>query len=154
MLFFFFKQKTAYDMRISDWSSDVCSSDLSNFANILEDRSRNEEVLVLDSPVLTCADWARLKASFGDAVAEIDCTYPSSGGPEQLPAAITRIREAAETAVRGRHTELFLPDENVDEEQGGIDITVAAAAVLPHLLRLGVRGYTATTHASPHGPAN
>src|SRR3546814_9985330 len=27
-LFFFFKQKTAYDMRISDWSSDVCSSDL------------------------------------------------------------------------------------------------------------------------------
>src|SRR3546814_3579811 len=28
MLFFFFKQKTAYEMRISDWSSDVCSSDL------------------------------------------------------------------------------------------------------------------------------
>src|SRR3546814_2157338 len=27
-MFFFFKQKTAYDMRISDWSSDVCSSDL------------------------------------------------------------------------------------------------------------------------------
>src|SRR3546814_3648498 len=27
-LVFFFKQKTAYDMRISDWSSDVCSSDL------------------------------------------------------------------------------------------------------------------------------
>src|SRR3546814_6733663 len=26
--FFFFKQKTAYDLRISDWSSDVCSSDL------------------------------------------------------------------------------------------------------------------------------
>src|SRR3546814_6168789 len=28
VLFFFFKQKTAYEMRISDWSSDVCSSDL------------------------------------------------------------------------------------------------------------------------------
>src|SRR3546814_1656810 len=28
MLFFFFKQKTAYELRISDWSSDVCSSDL------------------------------------------------------------------------------------------------------------------------------
>src|SRR3546814_15644625 len=28
-MFFFFKQKTAYEMRISDWSSDVCSSDLS-----------------------------------------------------------------------------------------------------------------------------
>src|SRR3546814_4812079 len=32
MLFFFFKQKTAYEMRISDWSSDVCSSDLRPFS--------------------------------------------------------------------------------------------------------------------------
>src|SRR3546814_6595279 len=31
VLIFFFKQKTAYEMRISDWSSDVCSSDLSSF---------------------------------------------------------------------------------------------------------------------------
>src|SRR3546814_3892515 len=30
--FFFFKQKTAYEMRISDWSSDVCSSDLARWA--------------------------------------------------------------------------------------------------------------------------
>src|SRR3546814_588365 len=33
--FFFFKQKTAYDMRISDWSSDVCSSDLLGAAGLL-----------------------------------------------------------------------------------------------------------------------
>src|SRR3546814_269463 len=34
--FFFFKQKTAYEMRISDWSSDVCSSDLPEFSgNVL-----------------------------------------------------------------------------------------------------------------------
>src|SRR3546814_17840105 len=32
ILFFFFKQKTAYEMRISDWSSDVCSSDLEGAA--------------------------------------------------------------------------------------------------------------------------
>src|SRR3546814_4848389 len=36
MLFFFFKQKTAYEVRISDWSSDVCSSDLiANFEMVL-----------------------------------------------------------------------------------------------------------------------
>src|SRR3546814_5809764 len=35
--FFFFKQKTAYEMRISDWSSDVCSSDLGfYFRNVTE----------------------------------------------------------------------------------------------------------------------
>src|SRR3546814_1515374 len=31
-MFVFFKQKTAYEMRISDWSSDVCSSDLGRYA--------------------------------------------------------------------------------------------------------------------------
>src|SRR3546814_3801577 len=33
-VFFFFKQKSAYEMRISDWSSDVCSSDLVSLALI------------------------------------------------------------------------------------------------------------------------
>src|SRR3546814_4287610 len=32
LCFFFFKQKTAYELRISDWSSDVCSSDLDDLA--------------------------------------------------------------------------------------------------------------------------
>src|SRR3546814_1203592 len=39
-VFFFFKQKTAYEMRISDWSSDVCSSDLLGIA--LEVHRRDE----------------------------------------------------------------------------------------------------------------
>src|SRR3546814_2297402 len=37
LFFFFFKQKTAYEMRISDWSSDVCSSDL--WASTADDRT-------------------------------------------------------------------------------------------------------------------
>src|SRR3546814_2663118 len=37
LLFFFFKQKTAYDVRISDWSSDVCSSDLHIEVQVLGD---------------------------------------------------------------------------------------------------------------------
>src|SRR3546814_5330883 len=42
MIFFFFKQKTAYEMRISDWSSDVCSSDLAAFGDDddVDDRAR------------------------------------------------------------------------------------------------------------------
>src|SRR3546814_10821291 len=38
--FFFFKQKTAYEMRISDWSSDVCSSDRGPSPKWLQDRRR------------------------------------------------------------------------------------------------------------------
>src|SRR3546814_17092260 len=37
LFFFFFKQKTAYEMRISDWSSDVCSSDVLEERHYLED---------------------------------------------------------------------------------------------------------------------
>src|SRR3546814_9191686 len=35
LVFFFFQQKTAYDMRISDWSSDVCSSDLATVESLV-----------------------------------------------------------------------------------------------------------------------
>src|SRR3546814_11737694 len=35
-MFFFFKQKTAYEMRISDWSSDVCSSDLDQLSGTIQ----------------------------------------------------------------------------------------------------------------------
>src|SRR3546814_9038261 len=40
----FFKQKTAYEMRISDWSSDVCSSDL----HLLEDQD-NPDIFLLET---------------------------------------------------------------------------------------------------------
>src|SRR3546814_10885723 len=42
--FFFFKQKTAYEMRISDWSSDVCSSDLHVLAAIDGQRRAGDEI--------------------------------------------------------------------------------------------------------------
>src|SRR3546814_8039598 len=41
---FFFKQKTAYEMRISDWSSDVCSSDLYQDVVVKPERSRDWEL--------------------------------------------------------------------------------------------------------------
>src|SRR3546814_4749831 len=40
LFFFFFKQKTAYEMRISDWSSDVCSSDLHTMCKLRIPRHR------------------------------------------------------------------------------------------------------------------
>src|SRR3546814_15667945 len=49
---FFFKQKTAYEMRISDWSSDVCSSDLRRL-DVRVDRVRLDEPR---SPVVHVAD--------------------------------------------------------------------------------------------------
>src|SRR3546814_9299676 len=47
-LFFFFKQKTAYEMRISDWSSDVCSSDLGYrpFRTLTQRRTRDRPGII------------------------------------------------------------------------------------------------------------
>src|SRR3546814_5855210 len=49
---FFFKQKTAYEMRISDWSSDVCSSDLSTLVSpFYVQKGRNRSVAPSLRPV-------------------------------------------------------------------------------------------------------
>src|SRR3546814_5090187 len=53
VIFFFFKQKTAYEMRISDWSSDVCSSDLK--LDFVERMTRWSETLAL--PTLLVGDF-------------------------------------------------------------------------------------------------
>ncbi len=113
----------------------------SNLANILEKDSQNENVLVLDSPVLSCGAWERLKASFGDAVAEIDCTMSNTGGAIELRDAIARIRDEAEQAVRQGKTEVFLTDENIDEDHMAISMIIATAAVHTHLVRKGLRAY-------------
>src|SRR3546814_9652391 len=46
--FFFFKQKTAYEMRISDWSSDVCSSDLAVLIAIGIDWDGRRQILAVE----------------------------------------------------------------------------------------------------------
>src|SRR3546814_936288 len=56
--FFFFKQKTAYEMRISDWSSDVCSSDLSVRDAIKADPALLGRRAVIDVPASTDIDSA------------------------------------------------------------------------------------------------
>src|SRR3546814_1955916 len=54
MLFFFFKQKTAYEMRISDWSSDVCSSDLLPASLLPVKRTLSALMTMTLSPQSTC----------------------------------------------------------------------------------------------------
>src|SRR3546814_3149954 len=81
VFFFFFKQKTAYEMRISDWSSDVCSSDLH------EGAVQRERGIFLAK----CAIGANGQQSFAAALAPIadgdrrrrraDIDQPLAGSP-------------------------------------------------------------------------
>src|SRR3546814_4640909 len=68
ILVFFFKQKTAYEMRISDWSSDVCSSDLENpqreagpsarHGGDVDETTNTQRPALLDLP----AQWSKLSS--------------------------------------------------------------------------------------------
>src|SRR3546814_5498119 len=58
VVFFFFKQKTAYEMRISDWSSDVCSSDLFDTAFFADDATVLQ-ALVLSAKAFVVFDRAK-----------------------------------------------------------------------------------------------
>ncbi|MDR6852651.1 glutamate synthase (NADPH/NADH) large chain [Sphingomonas sp. BE123] len=112
-----------------------------NLANILDTAETANKVLVLESPVLTNRDWARLKGHFGNQAAEIDYSFPAGGGPETLRAAIASIRDQAEQAVRAGKTEIFLTDEAVGPDRIAIAGVLAAAAVHTHLVRKGLRSY-------------
>src|SRR3546814_13562997 len=76
--FFFFKQKTAYEMRISDWSSDVCSSDLKTALPV---RSRTKIYAVIPAsdnpraPQRPGKKWKRSKATTQSK--EISRTIPT-----------------------------------------------------------------------------
>src|SRR3546814_8020504 len=72
--FFFFKQKTAYEMRISDWSSDVCSSDLLCMANI--SRERRDRIVDIGTFGLPLLD-----ASADERVPEVMDTNVAIGTP-------------------------------------------------------------------------
>src|SRR3546814_4922076 len=65
--FFFFKQKTAYEMRISDWSSDVCSSDLdieNKRRPDLAASSDPDDASVSRSSIVRCQRFSRLDLNF------------------------------------------------------------------------------------------
>src|SRR3546814_16860232 len=67
LVVFFFKQKTAYEMRISDWSSDVCSSDLFVERSPLGSLRREPEAAHVTVPVIKVPEGAEqsTQAAFG-----------------------------------------------------------------------------------------
>src|SRR3546814_19647859 len=75
ILFFFFKQKTAYEMRISDWSSDVCSSDLMREGGV---------VLVTGRAYATRAGVVAAEEIFYDQAARPDGKGPWLGEADKV----------------------------------------------------------------------
>src|SRR3546814_6518648 len=62
-MIFFFKQKTAYEMRISDWSSDVCSSDLKGMNRDAFDALVDDQLRAAGADYVALAGYMRILSS-------------------------------------------------------------------------------------------
>ncbi|WP_068437559.1 glutamate synthase large subunit [Magnetospirillum sp. XM-1] len=115
---------------------------LGNLGNILDEDESQCDLLQLESPVLSNAEFAAMRKYMGEAAASIDCTFDPKGGIEALRDALARVRRESEEAVRGGCTHLILTDEGVGEAKAAIPMILAAGGVHSHLVRLSLRTWT------------
>ncbi len=113
-----------------------------NLNNILAEEGDQCETLQLESPVLSNASFEAVRSYLGDGAAKIDCTFDPSQGAEGLHAALDRIRQEAEDAVRGGRTHLILSDIAIDETRAPVPMILATSGVHTHMIRQSLRTFT------------
>src|SRR3546814_16791162 len=98
-VFFFFKHKTAYEMRISDWSSDVCSSDLGRLRCFRVLENLNQSNVDLRSSVLGCSSVSGMWRKGSKDHVDIDDTPGQQSDGEGILTLIAAIISSEERAV-------------------------------------------------------
>ena len=119
-----------------------------NLGNILTTDETQQNVFVLESPVLSTGMYHRLMEILGDGVEHIDCTFPMAGVRQDgraLKEALSRIQKEAEEAVRAGREHIVLSDENQDPENVAIPMILATGAVHSHLVAQGLRTFCSLT---------
>ena len=115
---------------------------LGNLGNVLDENSTQCDLLQLESPVLSNAEFLAMRDMMGTAACEVDCTFPVAEGETGLRAALERIRIEAEEGVRAGATHVILTDERVCIERAAIPMILATAGVHTHLVRSSLRTFT------------
>ncbi|WP_270935715.1 glutamate synthase large subunit [Falsiroseomonas oryzae] len=115
---------------------------LGNLGNILDEDPTQCDMLMLDSPVLSNAEFAAMRAYMGDTACVVDATFPVAEGEQGLRRHIERIRREAEDGVRSGCTHLILTDENQGPERAAIPMILAVGGVHTHLVKSSLRTFT------------
>ena len=115
---------------------------LGNLGNILDEDPTQCDMLMLDSPVLSNAEFAAMRAYIGAAACEVDCTFPVEEGASGLRRAIERIRREAEEGVRSGCVHVVLTDENQGPDRAPIPMILAVGGVHTHLVKTSLRTFT------------
>ena len=122
---------------------------LGNLGNILDEAAEQCDHLLLNSPVVTSAEFAALDKWLGDKAVTIDTTFtPSGGSDDGLQAALDRIEREAEDAVRGGAEHIMLVDHATSNTRMAIPSILAVGAVHSHLVRKQLRTFVSINVAS------
>ena len=114
---------------------------LGNLGNILDEDESQCDLLQLESPVLTNAEYDAMRGYMGETAVEIDTTFDINGGASALRDAITRIQREAEEAVRGGALHIILTDEGITTERAAIPMVLATGGVHSYLVKTSLRTY-------------
>ncbi|MBI0432319.1 glutamate synthase large subunit [Roseomonas sp. KE0001] len=115
---------------------------LGNLGNILDEDPTQCDMLQLESPVLSNAEFAAMCEYMGSTACFVDCTFPVEEGESGLRRAIERIRHEAEEGVRSGCAHVILTEENQGPERAAIPMILAVGAVHTHLVRNSLRTFT------------
>ena len=115
---------------------------LGNLGNILDEDPTQCDMLMLDSPVLSNAEFDAMRAYMGITACVVDCTFPVTEGEAGLRRHIERIRREAEEGVRSGCAHVILTDEAQCAERAVIPMILSVGAVQTHLVKNGLRTFT------------
>ena len=115
---------------------------LGNLGNVLDEDSSQCDLLQLESPVLSTAEFNAMRDTMGPAACVVDCTFPAAEGEAGLPAGLDRIRREAADGVRAGATHVILTDEAQGPERAPMPMILATGAVHTHLVRSSLRTFT------------
>ena len=115
---------------------------LGNLGNVLDEDAQQCDLLQLDSPVLSTAEFEAMRRTMGKNACVVDCTFKVANGEGGLRRALERIRREAEEGVRIGCTHVILTDEAMGAERAPIPMILATGAVHTHLVRQSLRTFT------------
>jgi len=112
-----------------------------NLKNVLDESSAQTEILMLDSPFVSNAQFSAMVRQFGQNVAEINCSFARQGGTGALQQGLQKIRAEAEDAVRAGASHIILTDHYQDADSVAMPMILATSAVHSWLTKKGLRTF-------------
>ena len=110
-----------------------------NLGNILDfSKLTKDNIYVLNSPILSNAQFEKFLKFFGNNNKVLDCTFSKD---DDLETSINLLKVKSEQAVREGIKQIILSDKNISEDRMPMPMLLCIGAINTHLVKLGLRGY-------------